>query len=289
MRETFSQFIAWLDGRSPLPAAADGVERAEGPELLEFLRIVLLHPRRGEAVRALVETGASKITIPELDALKGVAQPEQFHPEGDCLEHTALTMEFLKPDASFELALAALLHDIGKPRTYSVEDGGRIRFFGHETLSGRMARRIAAGMGLDEKSAERVEQLVALHMRIKDCARMNEKTLAKFVRDDLFSDLLELGRADCKASHGDMSIIEFAEKKAAEIGPAPPPPPPPLITGYDLIDMGHAPGPRFSVILGRIQSLRDAGKITTREEALELVRKEFPVSPSGGTAENNQP
>jgi poly(A) polymerase len=275
MHSILKKFLAWLDGSGPLPLKRETAALApvEGEELRVFLDKLLLHPRRGEGVRMLVECGLSRAVMPELDALVGVEQPEAFHPEGDCFVHTVLSMEHLD-EPTFELALATLLHDIGKPRTFT--DTDRIRFHGHEGVSARMARRICRRMGLDGETTGYVAELVALHMQIKDVERMSEKTLTKFVRREYFADLIALARADCLASHGDLSAVEYAERKAKEIGPEPPPPPSPLITGDDLIAEGHTPGPLFKTILGRVAELREQGKIATRDDALRFARKEYP-------------
>lgn len=277
MRTYLLKLLDLFDGSEKLPEPGDirDSEPLSGKELRDFFQRLLTHDRRVEILRKLVESGAAKTVLPELDAMKGVHQPREFHPEGDCLEHTILTVKNLR-NREFGLSLAALLHDVGKPGTFSETD--RIRFHGHEGLSAKMAAEICRRMEIDESTAARVEELVARHMQIKDVGRMNRKSLAKFVRDPLFDDLLELARADCLASHGDLSLVELAGKMAAEIGPEPPPPPPPLITGEDLISLGYKPGPAFSKMLSRIEQLRSEGIISNREEALETIRKEFPIT-----------
>ena len=277
MHKTLEQFFQWLDGNAAQPSKEEtaSLGPVTGPDAEEFFKKLLAHPRRVDGVRMLVECGLSRAVMPELDSLVGVPQPPEFHPEGDCFVHTVLALEKLKPDASFELALAVLLHDIGKPRTFSETD--RIHFYGHEALGGRMARKICMRMGMAKDAVERVARLVALHMQIKDVSRMGIKKLTRFVRTDYFRDMVEVARADCASSHGDLSPVEYAEKKAEEIGPEPPPPPPPLVTGTDLIEMGYEPGPIFGRILRRIEELRAQEKVGTREDALDAVTKEFPL------------
>ena len=76
----------------------------------------------------LDETGLLKEVLPEIKAMQGVKQPPEFHPEGDVWVHTLMMLEGLN-DASPTLALGVLLHDVGKPPTFSVRD--RIRFDRH--------------------------------------------------------------------------------------------------------------------------------------------------------------
>ena len=93
--------------------------------------------RRG--FELLDETGLLAAILPEVAAMKGVAQPPEYHPEGDVWTHTLMLLEMLeRPTAT--LALGALLHDVGKPATFRVAE--RIRFDGHVEAGVEIARRI---------------------------------------------------------------------------------------------------------------------------------------------------
>src|ERR1022692_219223 len=93
--------------------------------------------RRG--FELLDETGLLGDILPEVAAMKGVAQPPEFHPEGDVWPHTLLLLEKLR-DPTVTLAAGALLHDVGKPPTFRVAD--RIRFDGHVEEGVRLAHGI---------------------------------------------------------------------------------------------------------------------------------------------------
>ena len=90
-------------------------------------------------MRLLSSCGLLEHFLPEVECMHGVQQPPQFHPEGDVFEHTCLVMDMLYGNTggcySDELAVAALLHDVGKPPTYSESD--RIRFNGHDRVGGQ--------------------------------------------------------------------------------------------------------------------------------------------------------
>lgn len=97
----------------------------------EELDRILLAPRRRAGVEMLVETGLMKHIIPEVYGMVGCGQPPQWHPEGDVYTHTLMMLEALGTGGgpvSLELALAVLLHDIGKPACREVDETGRIRF-----------------------------------------------------------------------------------------------------------------------------------------------------------------
>jgi poly(A) polymerase len=91
-----------------------------------------------------------------------------------------------------------------------------------------------------------------------------------------FDEHLALHRADCLASHGNLSTYEFIQQKRGEI-PAEKMRPSPLVTGDDLIAAGHIPGPRFREILRAVEDAQLEGRLPSRDAALEFVRNEFPT------------
>jgi poly(A) polymerase len=215
----------------------------------------------------LDSTGLIEDLLPEVAAMKGVAQPPEFHPEGDVWVHTLLLLEkFEHPTAT--LAWGALLHDVGKPPTFRVAE--RIRFDGHVESGVRLAHGILGRLRFSREEQEQVEALVANHMRFKDVPRMKESTLKRFLRLPRFAEHLELHRLDCLASHGHLENYEFVRRKLAQL-PAEQLRPPPLLTGRDLIAEGYTPGPRFSKMLTAVEDAQLEGRIHSRDEALELV------------------
>jgi putative nucleotidyltransferase with HDIG domain len=171
--------------------------------------------------------------------MKGVAQPPEFHPEGDVWTHTLMMLEGLR-SPSPALALGVLLHDVGKPGTFRVEE--RIRFDGHVELGARMAGNILARLRFSTEEIQRVESLVAGHLRFKDANRMKESTMKRFLRQPHFEEHLELHRLDCLASHRNLDRYDFLKAKLEEL-PAEQLRPPRLLTGDDLIQAGYVPGP----------------------------------------------
>jgi len=116
--------------------------------------------RRG--FELLDETGLLVDVLPEVAAMKGVAQPPEFHPEGDVWIHTLLMLEGLD-HPSVTLAWGVLLHDVGKPPTFRVAD--RIRFDGHVELGEQIARDILSRLRFSNAEIDQVIALVANHMR----------------------------------------------------------------------------------------------------------------------------
>jgi len=228
--------------------------------------------RRG--FELLDETGLLASVLPEIASMHGVQQPPEFHPEGDVWIHTLLLLEQLPAGVSPALAWGALLHDVGKPPTFTPPRGAgdRIRFDRHVEVGTRMAEDIAHRLRFSSEETERVAQLVAQHMRFKDVAEMRPATLKRFVRQPHFDEHLELHRMDCLAAHGKLDAYDFVrrfllETPAEEVRPAR------LVNGEDLKSLGLPPGPAFRQVLDAVEEAQLEGRLTSREQALAFVRE----------------
>ena len=233
------------------------------------------HARR--AFELLDATGLLHEVLPEVEKMKGVAQPPQFHPEGDVWVHTLLLLEKLAVGTSPTLAAGALLHDVGKPPTFRVAD--RIRFDEHDEVGTAMTRDICRRYRFSNDETDQIAALVANHMRFKDVERMKESTLKRFFRLPKFEEHLELHRIDCLSSHKDLSLYEFVKKKLAELPPEQIRPEP-LITGDDLIAAGYTPSPKFKEILTAVEDAQLEERLRSKEDALAYIAREFPLDKS---------
>src|SRR5262249_26628632 len=121
----------------------------------------------------------------------------------------------------------------------------------------------------------------ANHMRFGDVARMKESTLKRFFRLPVFEEHLELHRLDCSSSHRDLSLYEFAKVKFRSL-PQEQIRPQPLLTGDDLIAAGYQPGPMFKELLTAVEDAQLEGSISTKEEAMGLVRGKIEQSAAEG-------
>jgi poly(A) polymerase len=230
------------------------------------------HARR--AFLLLDESGLLRQVLPEISAMKGVEQPPEFHPEGDVFVHTLLLLDNLPHPCPMTLAWGALLHDVGKPPTFRVAE--RIRFDGHVDVGVKMAEEICTRLHFSNDETEQILALVDNHMRFGDATRMKESTLKKFLRLPRFDEHLALHRADCLASHRNLSTYDFVQTKRKEI-PEEKMRPQPLVTGDDLIAEGHVPGPKFRDILSAVEDEQLEGRLDSRDAALDFVRREFPA------------
>ena len=251
------------------------------------VRLVSRERVRDELTRMLTEDQGHKAfllldesrllgyVLPEIAAMKGVAQPPEFHPEGDVFVHTLLLLDHLPSPCPATLAWGALLHDVGKPPTFRIAPD-RIRFDDHAEVGVKMAEQICRRLRFSNDDATQILALVGNHMRFGQATLMKESTLKKFMRMPAFDEHLALHRADCLASHRNLATYEFVQQRRAAIPPEKMRPSP-LVTGHDLIREGHVPGPKFRQILNAVEDAQLEGRLLSRAAALEFVRREFPV------------
>jgi poly(A) polymerase len=230
------------------------------------------HARR--AFELLDQTGLLHEVLPEIEAMKGVEQPPEFHPEGDVFVHTLLMLEKLPQPSSATLAWGVLLHDVGKPPTFR-RAPDRIRFDDHVDIGVKMAEAICRRLRFSNDDTEQILALVDNHMRFGHVERMKVSTFKRFIRLPRFEEHLELHRLDCESSHRNLRVYNLVREKMAELPPEAVRPAP-LVTGDDLINAGYSPGPRFKEILSAIEDAQLEGRLHSRDEALQLVFREFP-------------
>jgi tRNA nucleotidyltransferase/poly(A) polymerase len=235
---------------------------------------VFTHPSRVRGFDLLDQSGLLAILFPEIEALKGCEQPPDFHPEGDVFVHTRLMLSLLPELVSTPLVFSVLFHDIGKPPTFQIDDTGRIRFNGHESISASMTKKIFARLRFSNAETEATVVGVKNHMAFKDVQNMRVATLKRFLARPTIDDELELHRVDCRGSHGLLDNYDFLLLKRGEFSNEPLIPPP-LITGHDLIAEGLRPGPPFKKLLDSAQALQLEGGLKTRDEALTWLRGEL--------------
>jgi poly(A) polymerase len=227
--------------------------------------------RRG--FELLEETGLLAVVLPDIARMEGVQQPPQFHPEGDVWIHTRMMLEKLQTGCPATLAWGVLLHDVGKPPTFTpaTGPGTRIRFDGHAEVGVAIAERILRALRFSNDDIDQIEALVANHMRFKDVPQMRPATLKRFVRLPRFEEHLELHRLDCLASNGNLDTYTFVQQFFLETPPEKVYPPK-LVTGDDLKSMGLVPGPRFREILLAVEEAQLEGRLSDRESALQYAR-----------------
>jgi len=176
--------------RAAMPAYAPFLHRIAVERVRDELTKLLVAPDPERGLQLALDTGALAIVLPEVAALDGVTQPS-FH-DRDVLAHTFQTVG--NAPAETTMRWAALLHDVGKGPTRSVEADGRIRFFGHAHVGAEMTERICARLRISNANTRAIVHLVAEHMRLGELDPSNERAVDRAVRK------LDLWGDDAKAS-----------------------------------------------------------------------------------------
>ena len=248
------------------------IARVSGERIAAELARLLTAPPAGRrrGLQLADQLGLLPVILPEVHATHGTDQGPNVHPEGDVFVHTVLCVEQLR-EPTFELALAALLHDVGKPRTAMLRDG-KWTFYGHATVGEDAAGEVCRRLRLSNYERRRVTWLVRQHMNLLNWDQMREARLKRLFAHDGFDELAELWRADCLASGGtadeyEALMVRYRAMGRHQIRPAP------LVSGRDLIDMGLEPGPVFREILDQVYDAQLEGRVAAKADALDLARQ----------------
>lgn len=227
--------------------------------------------------------GAFKVLLPEIHAMKGVTQSREYHSEGDVFFHTRFLLEKLTKPLSLNVVFAALLHDVGKPKTrrVMVKRGKRaIRFLEHTTVSTKMAAAVCERLKLSSYNGlvntERVVFLVKNH-HLSDptvAKAMKPATLAKYFSGERGKELLQLIWADQAASLGrngkpNMAAYTFLHRRLTKLfGKGPMEIPRPIATGTDIMRwMKLQEGPAVGGYLRSLQEAQLVKKVRTKKQA----------------------
>jgi tRNA nucleotidyltransferase (CCA-adding enzyme) len=258
-----------------------------GERILEELRRMLLEAARPARGLATLERCALLGALPELDALRGVAQDPEWHPEGDVWTHTMLVVDVAADlragdAADFALMLGALCHDLGKPATTTVERG-RIRSLGHDRAGVAPTRALLGRLRASTALVQAVCALVEHHLapalfvqgeagprgyrrlaRKLDAAGVSMELLERVARAD------HLGRTtpDARAGvfpAGDAFLARAEALAVRHEGPAD------VVHGRHVIARGVAPGPAVGRILEACRAVQDETGETDPARILDRV------------------
>lgn len=259
-----------------LLAVAPTIDRISGERIRDELTRIWTEGQAARGLDLLFDSGLLQRVLPEVAAMKGVAQPAEYHPEGDVWVHVRMMMEAVDAldEPSPTLAWGILLHDIGKPPTFQPAgvESSRIRFNGHDAKGAEMVVQIASRLRMSNRDRDRIRDLTAHHMRFRNVRQMRPSKLKRFLREEFFPELLELHHIDCQSSHGLLDLYEFCrESLAGHENDSPALRPAPLLTGQELLDVGYRPGPRFGQIVRWLEDEQLEERLTTKEQALEAV------------------
>ena len=170
----------------------------------EFTKM-LMSPNPRTGITILVDTGLADLVLPEIPKLR--LEVDEHHHHKDVYEHSitvleqAIEHEDRLDGPNLVIRLAALLHDIGKPKTRAFIEGGGVSFHHHEVVGARLAKKRLEALRFDNDTIEAVELLTALHLRFHGYGEgeWTDSAVRRYVRDagDFITHLHVLTRADC--------------------------------------------------------------------------------------------
>ncbi|HZT98340.1 MAG TPA: HD domain-containing protein [Ktedonobacteraceae bacterium] len=262
---------------------APKLQKISRERIRDEMNKLLLSPHPAKGLDLLVELGLMEWIIPEVLELRGVSQQVQprVPASKDVYAHVLRVVERSSPRLATRWA--ALLHDIAKPRTKTVEDN-KVHFFGHEDIGAIMAREILKRLHFDRDFIENVSRIVRLHMRINAYTPdWTDGAVRRLMLDsgESLPDLLDLSRADItsyraeKVSRAAARVAELAERcrhlrEEAERVPLKSP-----LDGNELMEMfGRGPGPWLRPIKEHLLGLVIDGLLSPddKEEASRIAR-----------------
>lgn len=252
---------------------------------------IFLNENRVESLEILSKTKLLKEILPELEALKNVPQPQEFHNEGDVWTHNMLALKNIndlkKEFVSEELIWAVLLHDIAKPETIGFRaetNKTNITFFDHDTKSAEKAKNILERLRFSHSFINAVVWSISQHMRIVNAfSGMSERKQKKLFLDENIQLLLDLTYADLSASlrqngKPDMQMYkdslekrerfsrEMAEEEKNQVKKFD------LITGKDIMEKLKLPaGKEIGKIKAEIEKAYLDSKVNSRDDAMAML------------------
>lgn len=273
------RFRAHIDGQyhpetyRALQEQAQLVEILSGSRQLEETEKMLRtsHPQR--AFEDLWELQILKHFLSELYDCKGIPQPADYHHEGDVWEHTMKCIASFETDDDADLRLAALFHDIGKAKTFSLEK--RIRFNEHASVSAEIASKVLRRLQCHGKRIEKISWLIKHHMMMSTFLEIDNERKAHWYFHPWFRDLLRLFQIDIAGTTpSDTSLYEKIVRDYNLFLNQHPRPPRQLLSGDDVMEiLGLRPGARVGEILQAINDAQVRGEISTKKEAKALIAR----------------
>lgn len=272
MKNTF-QFQYHPDTYTEVKKHAHLVTQISSERVADELNKMILSPHPRDAFQEMDDVGVLQHIMPEMIRMKGVAQPYEYHHEGDVWEHAMRAIEAISPTATLEVRWATIFHDIGKPDTFTLKE--RIRFDHHASRSREIAIEILTRLKFPRRMIDHVGWLIEHHMSMVPLVEMPLKRRLHWFHHTLFLELMEVCRADAMGTDPPniglyKKIMELYHHDLADQ----PHRPEPLIDGKELMEItGIPPGPKVGKILQVLAEKQLTKEITTRDEAITWVKK----------------
>jgi poly(A) polymerase len=240
----------------------------------ELIKMLLDKTRPSLAFEEMSHLGLLRLIMPELERLRGCAQPIEYHQEGDVWAHTMAAIDTLPPDAPLIARLATLFHDIGKPETFVLKE--RIRFDSHAEIGAKISRAVMQRLRFSYEQIEAVAWCIEHHMMMAGFLTMSEGRLQHWFHHPQMKNLLHLMKADAAGTDpGDFTLYNKIEKLHRLKTRRMPELPKPLLSGEDIMALTGLPaGARIGELKDQLYEMQLERKIRTRAAAEKWLRKE---------------
>ncbi len=224
------------------------------------------------AFEDMQDTGILLHVLPELEACKGVAQPPEYHHEGDVWTHLMNALKALPEDAGLLTHWAVIFHDIGKPESFKLAE--RIRFDRHSEQSAVIAERIMRRLKFSRRDTEHVTWLVRHHFMMHQLLDMPIGKQRQWFLDPRFPSLMQLFYADAAGTDPvNFHLVNQVKAAFEDCLRRFPSLPKPLLTGQEVMKaLGIKAGPRVGEVLSSVMEKQLGHELRTKEEALEWVK-----------------
>ncbi len=272
------RFRAVIDGQyhpetyRALQEQAAMIDVLSGERLRTELEKMLLcrHPDR--ALEDLLDLQILNRFLPELSDCKGIPQPADYHHEGDVWEHTLQCVKSFRPEDGIDVRIAALFHDCGKAKTFSLKE--RIRFDHHATVSAELAEDALTRLQCPGDRKRKIDWLIRHHMSMT-FLQMPEERKAHWYFHPWFAQLLQLFYLDIAGTDpADYSLYDGIIKDYNAFLDAHPRPAKPLLTGHDVMEiLGLKQGEEVGKVMKALNEAQVRKEVTSKAEAREFVKK----------------
>jgi len=250
------------------------IKKISAERIRDELCRILLSDKPSYGIELMRKTGLLEIILPELYQCVDFDQRNPNH-DKDVYRHTLVVLD--KTPARLNVRLAALLHDIGKPVTFTIDEEGKGHFYSHHIEGVEITEKILRRLKFDNKTIDTVKILVREHMSRFEFLRT--KTIKKFITRvgvENLKDLFDLQIADIKGSappHDFTRINKLREEVEEVLNNKEPLTVKDLdINGYDLIELGVEPGPRMGKILNYLlEKVLENPELNQKDKLKDLV------------------
>ncbi len=212
--------------------------------------------------------GILQIILPELEEMRGVAQPPQYHQEGDVWTHAMRALDSLNPEANLVVRWATLLHDVGKPETYKMAE--RIRFDSHAEKSKKIADKILKRLKFPNQLRQNILWCIEHHMMMIPLIEMNDIRKIHWFLNPEFGNLLQVMEADARGTvPTDLNLYQKIKKIYLNLKAKIKKIPKPFLNGNEIMEiLNLPPSPKLSEIKTALIKAQLEKQVKTKKQAI---------------------